>query len=312
MLSFRHTLIHSMMALSVCFSSLALADVTVNTKYGQVTVPDHPQKIVTLYEGALDTMTAVQVKVAGSITTRGGEGVADYIADKAGNVAIVATGRETNIEAVLAQRPDVIMAPYYLSESQYKILSKIAPTLVPDFDRTSPDLWEKEARFYAGAVGKTPQINQVLTAIHQQETELKQAIEAKIPSDQRTTIVARWMPQGPIIMADYLFAGTLLKAVGLHPSDAGLLKKGRPHSSPLSLENLSAIDADRLFLVTLNNDGKSALDAAKSSPAFSRLNVVKNNRVTLADGQVWSSATGPVAAQVILRDIHAAVLGQTH
>lgn len=171
-------------------------------------------------------------------------------------------------------------------------------------------MWEKEARFYASAVGKTTQIEQVLSQIHQQEIQLRTVIEAAIPADQRDTVIARWMPQGPIIMADYLFAGSLLKAVGLNPTDAGLLKNGRPHSSPLSLENLSAIDADHLFLVTLNKDGKDALEAAKSSAAFSRLNVVKNNQVTLADGQVWSSATGPVAAQVILGDIKAAVAGE--
>ncbi|SHO57555.1 ABC transporter substrate-binding protein [Vibrio quintilis] len=310
MLSLRSTITTGMIALCFSFPSLALADVTLKTKFGPVNVPDHPQQIVTLYEGALDTLTAIDVKVAGSITTRGGDGVADYIAARAGNVAIVATGRETNIEAVLARRPDVIMAPYYLPEAQYKILSKIAPTIVPDFDRTQPDLWEKEARFYASAVGKTTQIEQVLSQIHQQEIQLRTVIEAAIPADQRDTVIARWMPQGPIIMADYLFAGSLLKAVGLNPTDAGLLKNGRPHSSPLSLENLSAIDADHLFLVTLNKDGKDALEAAKSSAAFSRLNVVKNNQVTLADGQVWSSATGPVAAQVILGDIKAAVAGE--
>lgn len=80
------------------------------------------------------------------------------------------------------------------------------------------------------------------------------------------------------------------------------------HSDVLSLENLSQVDGDWLFLATLNDDGQAALDSAKQSPAFNRLNVVQNERVVPVNGQLWSSANGPLAAQAILDGIENALL----
>ena len=80
------------------------------------------------------------------------------------------------------------------------------------------------------------------------------------------------------------------------------------HSDVLSLENLSQVDGDWLFLATLNEDGQAALAAAKQSNAFTRLNVVEKERVVPVDGQLWTSANGPLAAQAILDDIEAALL----
>ena len=72
------------------------------------------------------------------------------------------------------------------------------------------------------------------------------------------------------------------------------------HSDVLSLENLSQVDGDWLFLATLNEDGQAAVDAAKQSSAFTRLNVVQQEHVVPVDGQLWTSANGPLAAQAIL------------
>ncbi|ADZ90165.1 ABC transporter substrate-binding protein [Marinomonas mediterranea] len=293
---------------SILLSSNALADVTLPTKFGDVTVKDNAERIVTLYEGALDAMTAIDVDVLGSISTRGGDGVAEYISDQVPNIQIVGTTKETNIEAVLGLRPDVIMAPYYLSESQYKILSKIAPTIAPNFDRSNAAVWEKETLFFAKAINKTADAEIAIDNVHKLAKSTKATLEATIPADQREAMVARWMPQGPIVMADYLFASGLLSSVGLEPTHKNLLKGKRPHSSPLSLENLSVVDTDWLFLATLNKDGKDALEAAKKSPSFSRLNVVKQDRVTLVDGQTWTSASGPIAATEVINNVADALL----
>lgn len=80
------------------------------------------------------------------------------------------------------------------------------------------------------------------------------------------------------------------------------------HSDPLSLENLSRLQGDWLFLATLNEEGDEALAAAKDSPAFARLPVVDSGRVVPVDGQLWTSANGPLAAEAILDDIEAALV----
>lgn len=110
-------------------------------------------------------------------------------------------------------------------------------------------------------------------------------------------------------MSTQLFSTGLLSAAGFDVSDEALVKQGRPHSDPLSLEALSQIDGDWLFLATLNEDGEQALATAKDSDAFRRLSVVENDRVVPVDGQLWTSASGPMAAQAVLDNIAAAIEG---
>ncbi|MBM6551412.1 ABC transporter substrate-binding protein [Marinomonas ostreistagni] len=284
-------------------TNLALADVTVDTKYGDVTVKDDVERIVTLHEGALDVMSAIDVKVAGSVATRGSETVSDYLADKQEGIRIVGSARETNLEAVIKERPDVILAGYALSEEQYKVLSKIAPTVVSKWNFDEPNAWRKEARLYGEAIGESEAVDAALSAVDERAAEIKTNLVSKLPSDQRNAFIARWMPQGPMIMAKDLFAGSVVAQAGFDTQDGDLIQEGRPHSSTLSLENIGVIDEDWLFLATLNADGEEALNSAKQSDAFARLNVVQQNHVATVDGQVWSSTSGPLAAQVILDDI---------
>ena len=67
------------------------------------------------------------------------------------------------------------------------------------------------------------------------------------------------------------------------------------------------MDQSWVFLATLNEDGDKALEAARQSAAFARLDAVEHDRVITVSGQLWTSATGPLAVLAILDDIEAAV-----
>src|SRR5690554_4538121 len=130
----------------------ALADVrTLETRFGEVQVEGDITRVVTLYEGALDLSYAVGVSPLGAVITRGGNGVAGYLQDQARDVAIVGGPRETNLEAVIALQPDLILASSSLPEDQYRLLSAVAPTVVPDVDMFQPDAWKEEARLFASS-----------------------------------------------------------------------------------------------------------------------------------------------------------------
>ncbi|MCG7599220.1 iron-siderophore ABC transporter substrate-binding protein [Halomonas sp. McH1-25] len=305
MLAFRFAsrpLLGTLVGLGLCALTLSQAYArTLSTAYGDVEVTDQPERVVTLYEGALDTALAAGVTPLAAVSTRGSDGVASYLQDRVEDIAIVGTAREINIEAVVAQRPDMILAAPRLPEDQYQLLSRIAPTLVPASEPYQPDTWKEEARFFAQALGRESQIDEAISGIERRAAEL---------SDQHpreSASLVRWMPQGALVMSPMIFSSTLLTASGFDVSDGGVVKQGRPHSDPLSLENLSRIDNDWLFLATLNAEGEQALASAKSSPAFARLDVVKRDQVVPVDGQLWTSATGPLAAEAILDDIEKAL-----
>nr|WP_075881579.1 iron-siderophore ABC transporter substrate-binding protein [Halomonas massiliensis] len=281
---------------------------TLDTAFGSVEVKGSPERVVTLYEGALDTALAAGVMPVGAVTTRGGNDVAAYIETYLGDTrpAIMGVVREINLEAVLMQQPDLILAPPQLPEAQYRLLSRMAPTVVPPTQPIAPDNWRDEARLYGQALGREDAIEAAINGVDTRAAELANALAQAEAGG--SAFLVRWMPGGPMVMSKNLFTSGLLARVGLDFQDGGLVSEGGVHSDVLSLENLSRVDGDWLFLATLNADGEAALESAKQSPAFTRLEVVKRGGVVPVDGQLWTSANGPLAAQAILDDIEGALL----
>ncbi|MBL1376963.1 ABC transporter substrate-binding protein [Zobellella iuensis] len=296
------------LVLGTLLSNPALAEArTLDTRFGELSIDGEAARVVTLYEGALDTSFAVGIAPLGAVATRGGDGVASYMQDKADGVAIVSTAREINLESVIALQPDLILASSSLPEEQYRLLSAVAPTVVADVDMFQDGAWKEEARLFARALNREAELDKVLAELDQRTAGLAQRFEQSVPADGRKASLARWMPQGAMMMSSRLFTSSLLKAVGFDMQDGGIVKEGLPHSSPLSQENLSLVDGNWLFLATLNHDGREALAAAEQSPAFARLKVVQQQRVFPVDGQIWTSATGPLAAHAILDDVERAL-----
>ncbi|WP_462379013.1 ABC transporter substrate-binding protein [Pseudomonas sp. Marseille-QA0892] len=283
---------------------LALAEPrTIDTAYGPVQLDGTPQRVIALGENPLDVALAVGVTPVGAVATRGGNDVSEYLKERAGNVRIVGTARETNLESVFALKPDLILTSPSLSKDEYQKLSLMAPTIVPKGDFF--DDWRVLVRLYGEALNKSAEANAEIEAIEARIAELK----GKIEPGQVASVI-RWNPQGPGVMSSHLFVGQLLGAVGFKGTATAESLTQKPHSDPLSLENLSRIDGDWLFLATLNEDGSKALAQARQQPAFARLNAVSKGHVTTVDGQIWTSGSGPLAARVILDDVEKAVSSQ--
>src|SRR5690606_26940678 len=104
----------------------------IETVKGVVQVEGTPQRVVTLSESALDTALAVGVQPVGTVATRGSNSVSEYLRERAGKIGIVGTAREYNLEAILALQPDLILAPQALPNDVYAVLSRMAPTIVPE------------------------------------------------------------------------------------------------------------------------------------------------------------------------------------
>lgn len=297
-----------LLALSGLFALLPLGGAlaesrSLDTAYGEIKLDGTPQRVVTLSENALDVALAVGVKPLGSVATRGGSDVSDYLKGKSGDIRIVGTARETNLESVFALQPDLILAGPELSKDQYQKLSLIAPTLVPKGNSFAD--WRNNVAFYGQALAKQPEAKAAIAAVDARIEGLKGRIEpGQIAS------VVRWSPQGPGVMSQHLFVGQLLGQLGFKATAMAAELTQKPHSDALSLENLSRIDGDWLFLATLNADGAKALEQARQQPAFARLKAVSSGHVQSVDGQIWSSGAGPLAAQVILDDVEKAVTSQ--
>lgn len=282
-------------SLALSASALAAAQ-TVQTVFGDVQIEGTPSRVVTLGENALDASVALGVKPIGALASRGGTDIPSYLKDKTGPLTLVGTVREPNLEAILAQQPDVILAATGLTKEMYDKLSLIAPTVVPTGGSFAP--WQDTLRVYAKALNKPEEAEKRITEVDARVAELSK----RLPDDVTVSVV-RWNPQGPQIMSSHLFVGALLKSLGLQPNALAESIKDRPHSDILSLESLNKADADWIFLATLNPDGKKALDETRNQPAFKRLKAAQADHVISVDGQIWSSSSGYLAAQRILDDL---------
>ncbi len=280
-------------------SSSGAEDTAVSTAFGDVTVPGDPGRVVTLAESALDVSLAVGVTPVGTTASRGGDSAPAYLGDTAAGIPIVATVAEPNLEAILEAQPDVILASAGMAQDQYDALTAIAPTVVPEAS-TGGD-WQAPLHTYAEALGADGELTTALDDV----TTRAEAL-AEEGSLEGSAAVLRWMANGPVLMNSALMPGSLLQTAGATPVEAADLGT-RPHSDPLSLENLAQVDADRLFLAAFGADGTGALEAARSQPAFTQLAAVQNGTTTEVDGSVWSSAAGPIAADLVMDDIEAAV-----
>ena len=274
---------------------------TLDTAYGPLKLDGTPQRVVALGDSALDAALSLGVQPVGTLASRGGDDVPDYLKAKAGKIALVGSVREPNLEAILRLQPDLVLASNELSRELYAKLSLMAPTVVPK--GTSFENWRDTYAVYAQALGKAEQGQQRIAEIDARSAQLRQ----RLPQDLQVSVV-RWNPQGPVIMSSHLFVGQLLEALGLRANELAAAQSQKPHSDVLSLENLSRVNADWIFLATLNPDGRKALDDARKQPAFTRLKAVADDHVVTVDGQIWSSSAGYLAAQQVLDDVEKALL----
>ncbi len=274
---------------------------TLDSAYGPLKLDGTPQRVVALGDSALDAALSLGVHPVGTLASRGGDDVPDYLKARAGKIALVGSVREPNLEAILRLQPDLVLASGELSRDLYAKLSLMAPTVVPKGNSFQD--WRETYATYAEALGKAEAGRQRLAEIETRSTELRQ----RLPQGQAVSVV-RWNPQGPVIMSSNLFVGQLLDGLGLRANELAAAQSQKPHSDVLSLENLSRINADWIFLATLNPDGRKALEEARKQPAFTRLKAVVDDHVVTVDGQIWSSSSGYLAAQQVLDDVEKALL----
>ncbi|MDD1992726.1 iron-siderophore ABC transporter substrate-binding protein [Pseudomonas putida] len=285
--------------LMVCSAS-AVAGTTLDTAFGPVTVNGHPERVVTLGDNSLDAALTLGVKPVGALASRGGNDIPGYLKAVSGSLPLVGNVRAVNLEAVLAKRPDLILAGPDLTQEQFAKLSLMAPTVVPKGNVMSD--WRATFRTFAHALGKPLEADQRLEQVDKRIT----ALRTRLPSEMSLSVL-RWNPQGPIMMSSHLFAGQLLDELGITANPLAAQQTARPHTDTLSLENLGKADADWIFLATLNADGERAVAEARQQPAFTRLKASQAGHLESVDGQIWSSSSGYLAAQQVLNDVEKAL-----
>ncbi|MCC9624507.1 iron-siderophore ABC transporter substrate-binding protein [Thalassospira sp. MA62] len=283
---------------------MAHADVTVETANGPVTVPDNVERVIALSEESLDAVLALGVKPLATVQARGQTGVSPYLQELADGVEMAGTSREYNLERIVALRPDVIFTSARLRDNQYNMLSKIAPTIVPE--SAGFGNWTDSLQARAEILDREDKADELLAELDDRIADVK----AKIGDRSNETVaIVRWTQAGPQAFTWHAQGGQILQQLGFGtvPFSGDLTK--RPHSDPLSLENMSAIDADWLIVGEFGEGGSESFDAVRDSAVYQNLRAVENDQIVVVDGSLWTSASGPLSSFEMLDDIEEAFVG---
>lgn len=276
-----------------------------DAKGRQVAVPVEPARIVTLSEPTLEGALALGIKPVGVASARGQQGVAPYLAERVGDVPLVASTAEPDLAAIVAARPDLILVDYTVgSKKNLDELAGIAPTAyVSDAGAD----WRSAFTAFADVVNRSADAERVLAehdaAVAGARTELAAS------SGQAASIV-RWDGEGPRIVGSGGHADEVVRGVGL-TRPAAQQEKVSNKTPVVSLEQLDKLDGDWMFFGTLG-DGEASeakLTDARAVPAFAQLRAEREGHVIAVDGSAWTSSGGPIAAQVVLDEVVAALRG---
>lgn len=287
-------LLSGLLALPAYADTRQVTDAMGNT----VTVPEAPQRVITLSEIDLDTALTLGVTPVGTINGRGQAAPPRYLDGKLpAGIEVVGDIDNPNLETLLELQPDLILTGPVKPE-QLAILNEIAPTVIT-FNWARP--WQESMQRTAQALNREAEAKAVLERYRARVEEARQRLAAH---QGETLSIVRWNPKGPSYMFKDAFASTVAEDVGLlrpaHQQD-----RGHTHSMALSLESLELLDADWLVIGTLATSGEAveAMNQAEQTPAFRQLSAIQAKRFGAVDGSLWTSLGGPMAALQVIEDI---------
>jgi iron complex transport system substrate-binding protein len=150
---------------------------TISTVKGDIVVPANPERVVVLYlQGDL---VALGIKPVGTSSVF--EGAA--FAEELGGIEDLGSWYEPNPEAIMAVKPDLIIAA---SEETYEILKDIAPTIPIPYEKMATD----ERIMKIGEVfGKEQEAQALLDSFHEKLEKSKQKLDELGILDKTVTII---------------------------------------------------------------------------------------------------------------------------
>jgi len=269
---------------------------------GETSVPGDPRRVVVLDTGELDSATALGITPVGGVTALPELPVLEYLQDDVGDMEIVGTIEEPDLEAVAALQPDLILSSKVRHEKIYDDLSQIAPTV---FTETVGVVWKENFLLHAEALGKRDEADQMLTDYEKRAADIGARLTEKFGGEKPTVSIVRFLPGETRIYLSETFIGTILEDTGL-PRPATQQKKDFAlYPSP---EQISKMDADLLFFTHYGPKAKTTLPQITSNPLWHNLRAVEQGDAYAVAEDHWMLGIGIQAANLVLDDLERLLL----
>ncbi|MBU3178765.1 iron-siderophore ABC transporter substrate-binding protein [Clostridium estertheticum] len=267
---------------------------------GETTIKGTPKRIVTLYQGANDTLVAFGVKPVGIVESWDQKPIYDYLKSDLEGTVIVGQELQPNLEEISKLKPDLIIASKYRHEKIYSQLSKIAPTVMDD----TVYEWKDTLNLIADALNKQDKKTELLANWDARVKDFKSQMGDKLP--MKATITNFRSDHMRLYYNSY--GGSILKELGFKGLESPAGYKGNDWGEKItSKERIPDFNSDTIFNFNATKDSKLADENYKAwtnHPLWKELNAVKNDKVFQVDEVYWSTGAGYKSANLMLDSLY--------
>lgn len=265
----------------------ASTDTSITTKFGPVTPPKDPQRVVALGWGDAETALALGVQPVGAADwlAFGGSGVGPWADGLYKKPPKILGTLELSYEDVAALNPDLILDTKASGDQKrYQQLSKIAPTVgVPKGGDNYATTMDDQVTMIGKALDRADRASELLGDVHDQFA----ATAAKYPQLKgKTVTVAANSINGWGAYINTTDRVRFMTDLGLRNSPAVDAAEPDGFSVEVSEENLDLLDADLLVVMPI---GTSA-DQIEKNKLFKQVPAVKEGHYVILDNPTISRA----------------------
>ncbi|MBJ6988743.1 ABC transporter substrate-binding protein [Devosia sp. MC521] len=263
---------------------------------GETTIPVAPERIVTLHNVFAEALISMGLAPIGSVDRP--SGMPSQLVDGLAATETVGNHSEPDFERVLNLNPDLILAQAKQQESNYERLTGIAPTIL--LDEPEAD-WREWYVGLGDALGQADAVKATLEAYEAKAAAAKTELQAAL--GEQTILLLRVREKDIRVYGGARRSGPVLyQDLGLTAHES--VSMADDHAE-VSLENLTQLTADHIFLMVEDENKMSSIE---EMDLWKRLPAVAAGHVYEVNIEPWNQSVGPISFGVIIDDVRAALL----
>lgn len=294
-------------------SPATAAPLTIKHYSGETKVNAPASRVVALGPHALDMLLSLGIQPVGYgeaaqlAVTNYGSPIRQirYLGSRVTSAPVNVGDRfKPNLEVVASLKPDLIVGENYAQDA-YSALSKVGPTVL--FEGIHTGDWQKTLPVLAKAVGREKQASAVIARNKKMMAQARETLPAWI---RGKTVLVVWNAGGankdlftvlgPNDWTGGFFQNLGLKLDTLGAQDTSLSEGYRKVSS----EGLATTKADAIFVIASSkNTVAQAKKDWQANALAQRLSASKAGHVYFLDVQLFSRIRGPIAEELMVREL---------
>ncbi|MBA2692262.1 MAG: iron-siderophore ABC transporter substrate-binding protein [Rubrobacter sp.] len=274
---------------------------TVEHAMGETEVPEEPERVAALDNGATDAMLALGVEPAGVTTFTGTDFESyEYVEEELRGVELLGQFVEPNLEAVANLGPDLIVASEGSHGEIYNELTQVAPTVA--MEDTNGDFREY-VRNVGAVLAMEDEVEERVEEYEREAAEAAENLEGAV-GDESVAFLRVTSEDYRLYGNDRLVGPILYGDLGLEiPSLVEELAADENYVE-ISLERVPDLDAEHLFVLDQTDD---EMEELTESPLWQSVPAVPQGNVYPAGRDTWI-AVGLLASESMIEDIEEALM----